>query len=226
MSGNRDRLQQILGCRFQDETLLELALTHRSCGAHNNERLEFLGDSVLNQVIAEALYCRFPDASEGALSRMRANLVKGETLAEVARESDLGDYIKLGPGELKSGGRRRRSILGDSLEAIIGALLLDAGMESARASVLAWFDTRLDLVSPEHGNKDAKTTLQEYLQGRGLPLPEYSLLKVEGEDHRQEFTILCELTEPGLQVEGNGSSRRKAEQAAAVAALEALDGRS
>ena len=222
MSTKRDRLQKVLGYQFRDDSLLELALTHRSCGASNNERLEFLGDAVLNQAIAEALYRQFPKSSEGELSRMRAALVRGETLAELARELELGDYIDLGPGEMKSGGRRRASILADTVEALIGGIFMDADIETARARILDWFGTRLQEVSPTQAAKDAKTTLQEYMQGRGMPLPEYQLARVDGEDHRQQFTVVCDLPQCGMQIEGTGSSRRRAEQAAANAALEKL----
>lgn len=223
MPGDRKRLQRALDYQFDDPALLELALTHRSCGARNNERLEFLGDSILNHCVAEALYHRFPDAAEGELSRMRASLVKGETLAEVARELDFGAEIKLGPGELKSGGHRRESILADALEAILGAVLLDAGVDAARDRVHLWFSSRLAEVSPTAAAKDPKTSLQEYLQGRGLPLPDYRLAQVSGEDHCQQFTVVCALEQPELELQGTGSSRRKAEQAAAAAALGVLD---
>ena len=203
--------------------LLALALTHRSCGQHNNERLEFLGDSTLNHVIARYLYDSFPDASEGELTRMRAALVKGDTLAGVARELDLGTWVRLGPGELKSGGSRRRSILADTLEAVIGAILLDAGFAVVQERVLTWFGDRSDALNPDNPPKDAKTRLQEYLQGRGLPLPQYSLVRVEGEDHRQEFHVECTVASLSLRTEGRGSSRRRAEQAAAAAAMESLD---
>jgi ribonuclease-3 len=222
VAARRDRLLQVLGCQFEDDSLLELALTHRSCGAVNNERLEFLGDAVLNQVIAAALYRQFPDASEGDLSRMRAALVRGETLAELALELELSDHILLGQGEMKSGGRRRASILADCLEAIIGAMSLDAERALVEERLLAWFGSRLEEVSPAQAAKDPKTTLQEYLQGRGMPLPDYQLLQIDGEDHRQQFTVRCHLPDLGLELDGAGSSRRRAEQAAADAALEAL----
>ncbi|MEP5763050.1 MAG: ribonuclease III [Halieaceae bacterium] len=222
MPGDRERLQQELGYEFTDPALLELALTHRSCGSTNNERLEFLGDSILNHCVAEALFQQFTNATEGELSRMRAALVKGETLAEVARELALGDALRLGSGELKSGGQRRDSILADTLEAIIGAVLLDADVSAARDLVLRLFDARLAAVSPQAAPKDAKTSLQEYLQGRGLPLPDYQLAAVAGEDHRQQFTVVCSLSKPVLQRDATGHSRRKAEQAAAAAVLEVL----
>ncbi len=224
MAANRDRLQEVLGYRFADPSLLELALTHRSRGARNNERLEFLGDSILNHFIAEQLFQRYSECDEGDLSRMRAALVRGEVLAELARELALGDEILLGPGERKGGGRRRDSILADALEAIVGAMLLDGGHEAARERVLAWFGERLAAVSPQSAEKDAKTSLQERLQGRGLPLPEYHLVEVQGADHCQQFTVECRLVEPVLQQCGSGSSRRRAEQAAAGAMLELLDG--
>jgi len=219
---NTARLQRALGYEFSDPELLTLALTHRSAGGNNNERLEFLGDSIVNHIIAEALYQRFPKAREGDMSRMRASLVKGETLAEVARELQLGDYLQLGPGERKSGGQRRGSILADAFEAVVGAILLDSSVEQCRARVLDWFAPRLGQLSEGSADKDAKTQLQEYLQGRRNPLPEYELLGVLGEDHQQQFHVACRLQKPTLVVEGAGSSRRKAEQAAARSALERL----
>ena len=221
-SGELERLQTALGVRFSSAELLELALTHRSCGRQNNERLEFLGDSILNHVIAEHLYRTFPGSSEGDLSRMRAALVKGDTLAALARELGLGDWVRLGQGEMKSGGRRRDSILADTLEAVLGAILLDAGLETLRERLLEWYGERLDAVSPESAVRDAKSSLQEYLQGRGLPLPRYQLRSVEGQDHCQQFHVECVIAEPALSAEGRGSSRRRAEQAAAAAALEAI----
>ena len=216
------RLQRALGYKFSDENLLALALAHRSVGTRNNERLEFLGDSIVNHVIADALYHRFPDLREGSLSRLRASLVKGETLAEVAIELDLGAYLQLGSGERKSGGHRRESILADAFEAVAGAILLDGGYEACRERLLVWFDQRLAQL-PEQGTaKDPKTRLQEYLQGRGQPLPDYQLLEVVGEDHDQEFRVRCSLEQLTLMVEGKGSSRRKAEQSAASRALEQI----
>lgn len=219
---NTARLQKVLGYQFSDPQLLVQALTHRSAGSRNNERLEFLGDSIVNHIIAEALYQRFPGASEGAMSRMRASLVRGETLAELAREMDLGEYLVLGPGERKSGGHRRASILADSLEAVVGAMLLDSDVQRCRACVLPWFATRLEQLGGGDDNKDAKTRLQEYLQGRGNPLPVYELLAVVGKDHARQFSVACRLDSPQLVVEGSGSSRRKAEQAAALCALDTL----
>lgn len=216
------RLQQLLGHEFSDPDLLQLALTHRSASGTNNERLEFLGDSIVNHVIAEALYRQFPTAREGDLSRMRATLVKGDTLAEIGLELGLGEFVRLGQGERKSGGHRRASILADVLEALAGAILLDSGVDHCRECLLRWFHGRLDSLEMGAAGKDAKTRLQEYLQGRGRPLPAYELLAVEGEDHQQLFRILCRLAQPEGTFEGGGSSRQKAEQVAAEAALEAL----
>ncbi|MEZ5571679.1 MAG: ribonuclease III [Halioglobus sp.] len=216
------RLQKALGYQFVDAELLGLALTHSSVGNPNNERLEFLGDSILNHIIAEAIYRQFPSCREGEMSRMRAALVKGETLAEVAGQLQLGDYLRLGSGERKSGGHRRDSILADTLEALIGAILLDSDVEHCRRCVLVWFADRLQQLSLGAVSKDAKTQLQEYLQGRNFPLPEYDLLRVTGNDHAQEFLVACRLQKPSLVVEGAGSSRRKAEQDAANSALDRI----
>lgn len=219
---DRGRLQRALGHEFSDPQLLTLALTHRSAGRRNNERLEFLGDSIVNHIIAEAIFQRFPEAHEGDMSRMRAALVRGDTLAELGRELGLGEYLQLGPGERKSGGHRRGSILADALEAVAGAILLDAGVDRCRECVLAWFDSRLSRMTLEDAGKDPKTELQEYLQSRRSPLPEYELLGVLGEDHDQQFHVACRLQKPALVVEGAGSSRRRAEQAAARSALDRL----
>ncbi len=216
------RLQRVLGYEFNDPSLLQLALTHRSASGSNNERLEFLGDSIVNHVIAEALYQKFPKAREGDLSRMRAALVRGDTLAEIGRELGLGEFVQLGQGERKSGGHRRGSIIADALEAIAGAILLDSGTGRCRECLLHWFHGRLEGLEMAAAGKDAKTRLQEYLQGRGRPLPAYELLAVEGEDHKQLFRIECRLAQPMRIFEGAGRSRQKAEQAAAEAALEAI----
>ncbi len=225
MSGELDLLQEKLGHQFCDPGLLELALTHRSRGSRNNERLEFLGDSILNHIIAQALYLQFENSREGELSRMRAALVKGETLAEVARELDLGSVVRLGPGETKSGGRRRDSILADTLEAVLGAILLDADVITCRTRVLQLFDTRLRGLSPQQVEKDAKTRLQEFVQGRGKALPTYQLMAVSGEDHKQHFRVSCQLPEFNLKLCGEGSSRRRAEQEAARLTLASLEQR-
>ena len=216
------RLQRALGYQFKDPALLEQALTHRSAGKRNNERLEFLGDSIVNHVIAEALYRRFPTVREGSLSRMRASLVKGVTLAELARELQLGENLKLGSGERKSGGHRRDSILADTLEALAGAILLDGGYAACCDCLLRWFDSRLAAMTQASDDRDPKTRLQEYLQGRGLPLPDYALVGVDGDDHAREFEFACRLTDSDVETRGQGSSRRSAEQAAAEAALASL----
>ncbi|MFC3913195.1 ribonuclease III [Pseudaeromonas sharmana] len=222
MTDKLNRLLNKLGHQFADADLLKRAITHRSAGSRHNERLEFLGDSILSLVIAETLYHRFPEVSEGDMSRMRATLVREKTLAELAREFELGDYLILGPGELKSGGYRRESILADTVEAIIGAIYLDAGMEVTRTLLLNWYAPRLDEIRPGAEQKDPKTRLQEFLQGRRRPLPSYVVVKVKGEAHNQEFTVQCEIEGIASSVIGVGSSRRKAEQAAAEKALEQL----
>ena len=216
------RLERKIGHTFVDEDLLKRAITHRSAGSRHNERLEFLGDSILSLVIAEALFHRFPDVSEGDMSRMRATLVREKTLAELAREFDLGEYLILGPGELKSGGFRRESILADTVEALIGAIFLDVGIEQSRTLLLQWYASRLDEIRPGADQKDPKTRLQELLQGKRKPLPSYAVVKVKGEAHNQEFTVQCEIEGLDVTVAGVGSSRRKAEQAAAEKALEQL----
>ena len=215
-------LSRRIGHSFTDEALFELALTHRSCGKKNNERLEFLGDSILNFVIADDLFERFPKAKEGELSRLRARMVKGVTLSEVARELGLGDYLRLGSGELKSGGYRRDSILADAVEAIIGAIYLDSDMDIARGFILSWFKERLEKLDLNESMKDSKTRLQEFLQSRRLALPEYELMNVEGEAHAQTFYIDCRVDGLKKVAKGIGNSRRQAEQEAAKNALIAL----
>nr|WP_245558722.1 ribonuclease III [Kushneria aurantia] len=212
-----------IGHRFHDRARLELALTHRSYGGANNERLEFLGDSIVNFVVGEALYERFPQAREGQLSRLRARLVKGETLAELGREFELGQYLRLGSGEMKSGGHRRDSILADAMEAIIGAIYLDSDMETVRRCVRHWYSQRLTALNLEDTQKDPKTRLQEFLQSRQIALPRYDVLDIEGEAHAQQFTVSCHvelLDEPTL---GVGTSRRYAEQQAAERALALIE---
>jgi ribonuclease III len=216
-------LTRRLGYTFKDFSLADQALTHRSFGNSHNERLEFLGDSIVNFVIAEALYQRFPGVQEGDLSRMRARLVRGETLAAIAREYKLGDCLNLGSGELKSGGFRRESILADALEALIGAIYLDGGLAACRDRIIAWYGERLDQMAPGEINKDAKTRLQELLQARAQALPVYLLLDTRGDAHNQQFHIACDLPALKLRFTGSGSSRRSAEQAAAQAALEHLE---
>lgn len=215
-------LEKKIGYTFNDAEFINLALTHRSANGKHNERLEFLGDSILSFVIADELYHRFPKVNEGDMSRMRATLVRGNTLAELGREFVLGDYLKLGPGELKSGGFRRDSILADAVEAIIGAIYLDSDVEVVRGIVLSWYQTRLEEIKPGASQKDPKTRLQEFLQGRRKPLPDYTVTNIKGEAHNQEFTVSCEVAGIGSPVIGKGTSRRKAEQAAAETALEQL----
>lgn len=217
------RLMQALGYSFSDEKLLKLALTHRSVsGNHNNERLEFLGDSILGMIIADYLYHRFPQEKEGRLTRLRANLVKQESLAEIARRLKLGDYLSLGAGELKSGGFRRDSILADTVEALLGAIYLDSGnIDLCRHCLLAWYDDRLDQAAAEPVLKDPKSRLQEYLQAHHLALPVYSVSAIMGEDHNQTFKVQCAI-DGSPPVFGSGNSRRHAEQAAATALLQQL----
>jgi ribonuclease-3 len=209
--------------RFRDRQLLREALTHRSLGAGNNERLEFLGDSVLSLVIAMRLYESRPDAREGDLSRMRARLVRGSTLAEVASAIDLGQQIKLGEGELKSGGFRRASILADAFEALLGAIFIDGGYAACQGVILKLFDPLIDSLPEADELKDPKTRLQEWLQGRGRPLPQYTLIGEEGADHAKQFRVACRLTDDATEVTASGRSRRKAEQAAASRILEMLE---
>lgn len=219
-----DKLIAFTGYQFSSKELLEQALTHRSHSRKvNNERLEFLGDSVLNLIISNFIYRRFEDASEGRLSRIRASLVKQDTLAGVAREIDLGDHIRLGGGELKSGGFRRASILSDVLEALIAAIYLDSDYLQAEKVVLRLFDDLLQAVDIDSSMKDAKTKLQEYLQGRQKPLPHYQVVQTSGKSHDQVFTVSCEVGDLGLHGEGRGSSRKKAEQQAAHNILQKLE---
>ena len=203
--------------------LFRAALTHRSAAGPNNERLEFLGDAVLNLVVAHHLYAAFPEATEGDLSRLRARLVSGEPLAEVAASLKLGEALQLGSGELKTGGFRRQSILADAFEAVCGALYLDGGLAVAEGVIEKLFGPRIAALPAPHELKDAKTRLQEYLQSRGLTLPRYRVERVEGEAHAQIFHVTCEVPVLGLSAEGRGSSRRRAEQEAAERILAAVD---
>lgn len=212
-----------IGYEFKDTELLMLALTHRSLnGSKNNERIEFLGDSILNFVIAAALYEKFEQAKEGKLSRLRAQLVKRETLAVVARKFKFGDCLMLGSGELKSGGYRRDSILSDALEAVIGAIYIDSGLDVCREIILSWFSDLLEDLSLDDHQKDSKTRLQEFLQSRRAPLPVYAIEKIEGEAHTQVFIVSCDVDGLGEVMVGRGSSRRQAEQLAAEQALTKL----
>ncbi|QDH70501.1 ribonuclease III [Marilutibacter alkalisoli] len=218
-------MADLIGYRFSDPGLLEQALTHRSAGARNYERLEFLGDALVNLFVAEALFQHWPQVDEGALTRARAELVRESSLAIIARDLELGPRLILGPGEMKSGGHRRDSILADAVEAVAGAIYLDAGFEACRTAVLPWFKAAMDAMPPPHKvGKDAKTRLQEWLQGRQKPLPVYALLAESGEEHAKHFHVSCTLADPPLRTEGEGSSRRAAEQAAAEAALGELAG--
>lgn len=210
-----------LDYRFRDPSLVELALTHRSIGRPNNERLEFLGDAFLGAVVAEMLYEAHPNASEGELSRLRAQLVNGQALAVIARELELGDRLRLGPGELKSGGFRRESILADAFEAMIAAVYLDGGFDACRQVVRQLFAERVAALP--RSSKDAKTRLQEFLQAGGWPLPRYELIASHGDDHAKQFDVRCTVDEPQpCEAEASGSSRRAAEQEAAEAVFAQL----
>ncbi len=218
-----DRLCSVLGYRFSDQEILETALTHRSAGSRNNERQEFLGDAILGFVIADELWRQFPEADEGQLSRLRAKLVKRESLAEVARELELGRYLLMGPGELRSGGPSRDSTQADAVEALLAAVYLDGGYTAARDLILRLFGERVRSLSPEAQEKDPKTRLQEYQQARGLPLPSYEITEVTGEPHDQTFSVRCSIPDSDLESVGRGGSRRKAEQAAAKQLLANLN---
>lgn len=218
-----NRLSTKIGYTFIQPALLIQALTHRSAKGQHNERLEFLGDSILGFVIAEALFEQFPKHDEGDLTRMRSSLVKGVTLAEIARDFDLGEYLILGPGELKSGGHRRESILEDAIEAIIGAVYLDSNIAQTKGLILKWFSKRLNSIKPGNSQKDPKTRLQEYLQGRKIPLPIYDVIDTSGQSHNQQFTVSCVTEVVNTKIIAKGTSRRKAEQAAAQQVLTELE---
>ena len=212
-----------LGYEPRDPALFRAALTHRSAPGPNNERLEFLGDAVLNLVVAHHLYVAFPEATEGDLSRLRARVVSGEPLAEIAASLKLGEALQLGSGELKTGGFRRQSILADAFEAVCGAVYLDGGLAVAESVIERLFEPRIAALPAPDELKDAKTRLQEYLQSRGLALPRYAVERVEGEAHAQTFHVSCEVPPLRLSAEGRGSSRRRAEQEAAERILSTLD---
>ncbi len=219
-----DRQQgRFAGHAFRDPGLLQQALTHRSAGAPHNERLEFLGDAILGALIAEVLFARWPAADEGTLTRARAELVRESSLAAIARELDLGTRLVLGPGEMKSGGHRRDSILSDALEAVIAAVYLDSGIDTCRSVVLPLFDRAIAALATGRVAKDAKTRLQEWLQARQRPLPVYELLSEGGEEHAKVFLVRCVLADVSIAAEGQGTSRRAAEQQAAEAVLGMLD---
>jgi ribonuclease-3 len=213
-------LGESLGHAFRRPELLRQALTHRSFGADHNERLEFIGDAVLDCVIALILFRRFPAMPEGELSRLRSNLVNKETLHRLALSLGLGSSLRLGEGELRSGGAARASILADALEALFGAILVDAGFDAAQAAIQRVYAAELDDVERTGLPKDAKTRLQEWLQGRRLPVPEYSIAAVAGEAHRQSFEVLCRIPALGIAATGTGPNRRAAEQAAAASAYD------
>lgn len=217
-------IARALGLRFTDASLLQRALTHRSFGADHNERLEFLGDAVLATAISGLLYSRFPEASEGDLTRVRAHLVREDSLHRVALDFGLSPLLRMSEGEQRSGGALRPSILADALEAVIGAVMLDAGFEAARALVERLFAPRLEATVLEAWTKDAKTELQEWLQARREPVPAYRIESTRGQQHDQTFVVVCDIASRGLKTLGEGRSRRAAEQAAAVAALAKLSG--
>jgi ribonuclease III len=215
-------LEQRLGYVFRDPALLSRALTHRSHSAEHNERLEFVGDAVLDCAVAAALYRRFPQLPEGDLSRMRANLVNRDCLLLRAQELGMSGLVRLGEGELKSGGASRPSILADATEAVFGAIFLDGGFDAARMVIEHCYAEAVNAVDPAASGKDPKTRLQEWLQGRGMPLPEYAITDIGGEAHRQTFTVSCRVRALGRETIGHGASRRVAEQEAARTALEDL----
>lgn len=222
MSQKLLELQEKLNYYFKQPSLLLQALTHCSTTEQHNERLEFLGDAILSFVISERLYQQFPNADEGELSRMRSALVRGHTLAQLSQELGLGNYVRLGPGEIKSGGKSRQSILANTFEALLGALFLDSEIKGVRQQLLQWYHSRLATIHPSEQQKDAKTRLQELLQGQHQPLPCYQLVQVQGAAHQQRFTIHCQVTLLKTQTVGQGSSRRQAEQMAAKQALKLL----
>lgn len=223
MKEKHNRLCRRLNYQFKDPELLKAAMTHRSARGLNNERLEFLGDSILGLVIARSLYEKFPTATEGQLSRMRASLVKGDTLAQMASELELGECLFLGSGELKSGGFRRSSILEDAMEAVIGAVERDSGLQAAQDLVLHLYKQRLEQVDMDASSKDPKTRLQEYLQGLGKPLPMYEVVQISGDTHDQSFVVSCSIEGVAKPVQGKGGSRRKAEQSVANKLLDILE---
>jgi ribonuclease III len=219
---NIQSLEKILDYNFNDKNLLELALTHRSFQGKNNERLEFLGDSILNFIIAELLFKKFNALPEGDLSRLRSQLVKSATLSEIGILLNLGDYLILGEGELKSSGWRRPSILADSVEAIIGAVFIDGGIKASHNLIINWFKDRIDSINPNDIEKDSKSLLQELLQAKKIPLPDYDVISIEGEAHCQYFKVSCTISKLGVTIEGEGSSRKIAEQGAAEEMLKKL----
>ncbi len=223
MTGNVRQLQERLNYRFTDESVLMLALSHRSCGSHNNERLEFLGDAILGLSVTDILYRKFPKAREGELSRMRSQIVRAESLAGVAKQLELGSELLLGPGEMKSGGHRRDSILGDTVEALIGAVYVDTGLAAAQSCIALWFEELLAAASEADSIRDAKTSLQEWLQKRGKPVPDYTLVNTGGEAHSRLFTVSCKIAAVEKEISAVASSVRKAEQMVAAQLLIELE---
>lgn len=224
MNKSTGLLEKMLGHEFADRALLQQALTHRSAGSRNNERLEFLGDAILGGVIAEELYRRYPQASEGKLSRLRSRLVRRESLTDIAHGLDVGQYLMLGPGERRSGGHHRDSILSDAVEALLGAVCLDSGFDACKGCILALFENKLAALPQVTFLKDAKTRLQEYLQSRQKSLPEYAVASVSGEAHAQFFEVTCLISDVDVPAtSGQGGSRRQAEQQAAERMLAQLD---
>lgn len=217
-----NRLTAKIGYKFSNKELLNQAVTHRSAKGKHNERLEYLGDSILGFVIAEALYLQFPKHAEGDLTRMRSNIVKGVTLAKLAKAFDIGQYLVLGPGESKSGGHKRESILEDAIEAIIGAVYLDSDIDTCKQLILSWFSEHLAKIKPDI-DKDPKTRLQEYLQAKKIPLPLYEVIHIHGQAHEQTFTVTCTTEIIKNVVKTKAASRRKAEQAAAQQVLDIIE---
>lgn len=220
--GAESVFEQRIGHRFSELSLRNTALTHRSFGVPHNERLEFVGDGVLNCVVADLLFRRFPELAEGDLSRLRANLVRQETLHRIALDLELGHVLRLGDGEKKSGGSSRPSMLADAVEALIGAVYMDGGFDAAHAFVVRLFSPMIERIDLRAEIKDAKTRLQEFLQGRRFPLPEYAIVETRGEQHVQEFVVACAIPRLSIRTVASGGSRRIAEQQAARLALEAL----
>lgn len=216
------KLQKIINYKFNKIKLLDLALTHRSANKNHNERLEFLGDSILNFIITLSLYNKFPKINEGNMSRIRSKLVKENTLAQIARKFKIGEYLNLGNGEIKNKGFQKESILANTMEAIIGSIFLDSDYEITKKTILNWYQKRLNNILPEDKQKDPKTKLQEYLQSHKLSLPKYFIFKISGKSHNRKFSIHCKISCIEKLIQGNGSSKKKAEQSAALKALKIL----
>lgn len=225
MANSNQQIEKILGYNFKKPKLLQLALKHRSVGTENNERLEYLGDAVLGFVVADLLYQRFPKASEGELSRLRAHVVRGVSLADIAIELNLSDFMILGPGELKSGGKRRKSIMADTVEALLGAIYLDSDETTVRETIIRLFSKKFESLSLEQAQKDPKTRLQELMQSRHFELPDYQVTDTRGKEHEQQFEVECSVmikNQQSLLSKATATSRRKAEQQAAEEMLQLL----